>query len=516
MPESNLIDRAIGAAFPGWGASRLQARARMEGAQYVRAMYDGATKSSRAGFRGVGGSSANSEIQWTLPRLRDVSRDLVRNNPYAAAAINGIATNVVGDGITPAVVCDNTRQKKRIQDLVKEHLETPLLDFDGRNNLYGLQNLITRTMAESGEALLVRYTPPARLRLPVPMQVRVLEPDYLDSSKYGEQANGNVCFQGIEFEKSGRRVAYWLFDEHPGGGTIWSLPQSRRVPAEDVAHIYRVDRPGQARGVPWAAPVVVTLWDLHDYEGAELLRQKIAACFAVFIKGEPTRTLAGQISATETSAAGSVIETVEPGTINRLPAGTEIEFAAPPTVTGFGEVTRHGARKVACGIGVPYEIVTGDLSQVTFVSGRLGRLQFGANVGQWRWQIVIPHGCATIARWFLEAAAIPLNGPAKARLDWSPPPYAMVDPEVETKAAQARIRAGLSTRSEETRSLGFDPEAVEDEFEAENARADDKKLRFDSDGRFPLNGGALPAPANVSGTRPGDAKPVDTTKPGDN
>lgn len=516
MPESNLIDRAIGAAFPAWGAARLQARARMEGTQYVRAMYDGATKSSRAGFRGIGGSSANSEIQWSLPRLRDVARDLDRNNPYATAANSGIASAIVGDGITPAVVCENSRQKKRIQDLVKEHLETPLIDFDGRNNLYGLQNLFTRTMAVSGEALVVRYTPPSRLRLPVPVQVRVLEPDFLDASKYGEQPNGNVCFQGIEFEKSGRRVAYWLFDEHPGGSTSWSLPESRRVPAEDVSHIYRLDRPGQARGVPWSAPVVLTLWDLNDYEGAELLRQKIAACFAVFIKGEPTRTLAGQISTTETTKAGSTIETVEPGTINRLPTGTEIEFASPPTVTGFAEVTRHSARKIAAGMGVPYEIVTGDLSQVTFVSGRLGRLQFMANVGQWRWQIVIPHGCATIARWFLEAAAVPLNGPAKARFDWSPPPFAMVDPEVETKAAQARIRAGLSPRSEEIRMLGYDPEAVEDEFEAENKRADDKGLRFDSDGRFPLNGGALPAPT-VSGTRPGD-KPaaVDSSKPGDN
>jgi capsid protein len=31
---------------------------------------------------------------------------------------------------------------------------------------------------------------------------------------------------------------------------------SVRVPAERVLHIYRVDRPGQVRGVPWLAPAI--------------------------------------------------------------------------------------------------------------------------------------------------------------------------------------------------------------------------------------------------------------------
>jgi hypothetical protein len=77
-----------------------------------------------------------------------------------------------------------------------------------------------RTVVESGEALIVRYRPEASLRLPVPLQVRVLEPDYLDPNKHGPIGNGSICFQGIEFDRSGRRVAYWLYPEHPYGVSL--------------------------------------------------------------------------------------------------------------------------------------------------------------------------------------------------------------------------------------------------------------------------------------------------------
>jgi capsid protein len=136
----------------------------------------------------------------------------------------------------------------------------------------------------------------------------------------GRSPADNTCFEGIEFDRAGRRVAYWIYDEHPGGGLSWKMPTSRRVPAADVIHAFRVDRPGQYRGVPWAAPVIMTLWDLADYEDAELVRQKIAACFAVFYIGDDKRGLAQSVVAGASTVAGTPVETVEPGMIERLPS----------------------------------------------------------------------------------------------------------------------------------------------------------------------------------------------------
>ena len=85
----------------------------------------------------------------------------------------------------------------------------------------------------------------------------------------------------------GRRVAYWLFSYHPGGVLILN-PRggivSQPVPADQIMHVYRVLRPGQVRGVPWLAPVMMALRDLDDYCDAERVRKKIEACVTAFVQ----------------------------------------------------------------------------------------------------------------------------------------------------------------------------------------------------------------------------------------
>lgn len=490
MRKPGLIDRAIEAVAPQTGLRRAEARARLAMHRGdARMVYEGATRSHRTGFRRVTASSANTELWQQLWQLRDVSRNFTRNSPIAANIVGKIPSNVIGAGIIPAVVAQNKRRKKALQDLIAEHLDTPALDFDGRSNLYAIQSLATRIMVEAGEVLLVRYVPPARLRLAVPLQVRVLEPDYLDSTRQGALENGNFAFMGVEFDADGRRVAYWIYDEHPGGGLGWRLPQSKRIAAEDVIHLFRVDRAGQARGVPWGASCFVTIGDAGEWWDARLMREKIASCFTVFITGGDSPNLAQSAASGtvgQTTRTGTPLEVVEPGLIERLPANVDVKFASPPTVSGEETFMRIADRRICMGYGVPYEIGTGDMSQVSFISGRLGMLQFGRDIDQWRWHAVIPHVCAGIAKWFLEAARVPLGGPAQARLDWTPPRRELVDPKNEVPAEIDAIRGGLWSRSESNRKSGFDPEEVEREVSEENQRADALlNVRFDSDGRFP-------------------------------
>lgn len=507
MAKPNLLDRAIGWAAPAKAAARVAARARIEGITRATALYDGAARTHRTAGRQISTSDANAEVLYSLARLRDVSRDFGRNNAYAARAVAGIASNVVGAGIVPSVVGAKAREKKALQGLIRRHLDTTDIDLEGRNNLYGIEALVMRTVAESGEALVVRYIPEASLRLAVPLQVRVLEPDYLDPNKHGPVGNeGNVCFQGIEFDRHGRRVAYWLYPEHPYGVSFRRFGTSKRVPAADVIHVYRLDRPGQARGIPWAAPVVMTLWDWAEYEDAELMRQKIAACFAVFWMdkegGTPVFNPDGTMAE---SQEGNPVDMLEPGLVTRLTGGSDVKFATPPLTANYPEYTRAQARKVAVGYGVPAELVTGDLSQVNFSSGRMGWLEFQRSIDLWRWHMLIPHLCGGIGRWFLEAATVPLNGPTSATLEWTPPRREMIKPGEDIAAARDSIRAGLSSRSEEQRKLGHDPEIIEAEIADDNRRADAGGMKFDSDGRFPANA-ALP-PASSENRPDGQVQP---------
>ena len=78
------LDKAIGAVAPGAGLRR--ARERQMIAVLARA-YEGAKLGRRTGGWVAAGTGANAEIAPAIARLRDRSRDLVRNNPYAAKAV---------------------------------------------------------------------------------------------------------------------------------------------------------------------------------------------------------------------------------------------------------------------------------------------------------------------------------------------------------------------------------------------------------------------------------------------
>lgn len=484
----NIIDRAISYIAPVAGARRAAARATIDGLARATALYDGAARSWRTHGRYLGNTSANVEVLRSAERLRDVSRDLRRNNATADNAIRVISTHVVGAGIIPTVETENKRLKAKIQKAIKSHLETTAIDFDGRHNLYGLQNLIMQTVVEAGEALIIRRTPRPEMRLSVPLQVQVLEPEYLDKRMQGPTANGNTLFEGIEIDPQGRRVAYHIFSSHPGGGVTWNLPISTRIDASDVIHVYRQDRPGQMRGIPWCAPIIVTMNDLADYEDADLVRQKIAACFSVFLEGaSPDQNLAQQQAGQHATRNGTIIDKVEPGLIQKLPNGVKATFGTPPTVQGQKDFISVKNHKIAAGYGVPYELLTTDLREVSFISGRLGLMQFHRTVDQWRWHMLIPHACAGIGNWFLQAVAISLGIVTReVTLKHTPPRREMIEPSKEIAAMRDAIRSGLSSRDEELRSLGFNPEEIDNEIAGGNTRADKLKLGLDSDGRRPL------------------------------
>ncbi len=103
----NFLDRAISAVAPQRALQRVRSRVALELTQdYLdrhaqRFRYDGATAGRRAYGWYAASTDANVELMGSLIWLRNRSRDLVRNNPYAARAIEELAGNVVGTGIVP-------------------------------------------------------------------------------------------------------------------------------------------------------------------------------------------------------------------------------------------------------------------------------------------------------------------------------------------------------------------------------------------------------------------------------
>ena len=509
-PRLGLVDRMIAAVAPGAAVRRQKARVQLAGLARARMLYDAATTGHRsAGWRPTA-SDANGEIRTAGPRLRDIGREMVRNNAYASRAISVISANVVGTGVLPSIETPNKRQRDALETLLREHFDTTSCDFTGRTDLYGLQALAMRTIVESGEVLIRRRDLSAQeqrdLGAPLPFQIHVLEPDYLDATKDGQMEGGeNFAIQGVEFNRSGRVVAYWLFNEHPGTQLPIAI-QSERIPAQYVLHVFRPDRPGQVRGVTWFAPVVLKLRDLHDYADATLVRQKISNCFTAFVTSDYPDMQT--VTSEDTSANELPLEYFEPGKIERLRSGETVEFPTTPSTSEYAPFATATLREIAAGLGVSYEALSGDLSGVNFSSGRMGWLEFQRNIDAWRNHMLVPQMLAPIGRWFLDAARGSRDVSGTVRLKWTPPRREMISPADEVPHTVSMIRAGLMSRSEVIRKMGYDPEIIDAEMAADNKRADGLDLVLDSDARHRTAVGNPTEPAGQAPAEGAERRPA--------
>lgn len=440
--------------------------------------YEGASRGRRTdGWTTVSGNSANTEIQDALTLIRNRSRDMCRNTGIGARAKNLIKNNIAGSGIRP----DSDNQD--LEELVLEWGKRKHCDADEIHSLYGLQGLIAGTIFESGEVLVLREWRGISDGSPIPVRIRVLEPDYMDHHHRETLENGHEIVQGVEFDRFGRRVAYWLFETHPGDAlSNYSYPKRRRVPDEDCLHLFDQLRPGQVRGVPWLAPVLLKARGLDEYEDAQLTRQKIAACYSAFVRKNPENMWSPTEDATESDRP--VGERLEPGIIEILEPGEDVTFGKPPSIEGFREFTSVTLHEIAAGIGVTYEGLTGDYSQVNYSSAQMGHHEMTRQIQTWQNHIILVQLLYPLSTWLVRAATI--LGVAKPGddIEWTFPVRPPVDPIKAEKASNLRLRAGRNSLEDEIRKSGRDFEDVLNEIEHSNAELDKRGIILDSDPRY--------------------------------
>lgn len=501
------LDRAIAWMAPQWGANR--ARARM-----VARHFESASVGRRTdGWHRLSTDANAAASGAALSLLRAQARDLVRNNPWARRGVRRILSDAVGCGIRPKAT---GRGAELAMQRWRTWAETTECDAAGRLTFYGLQRLALNTIAQSGEVLVRR-----RFRLPgdglsVPLQLQILEPDYLDTGRDGFIGDaGGPVVQGVEFDVIGRRVAYWLFDRHPGstgmiaaGGKI--APLSKRVPADGILHVFDVERPGQVRGPSWFASIDVLLHDLGEFQDATLVKQKIAAMLTAFVtdSGDGTTQIGQQGT---DSASSQPTETFEPGMIVPLQPGKQVTFSQPPQATDYQSFSTAALRGAAAGLGTTYSGMTGDYSQANYSSERAARLDHQGDVEAWQEHMLIPQLCQPAWRWFVNAMILQGDAVEDAPAEWTCQPMQIIDPEKDARATIAEVRAGLKSWAEAVRQRGYDPDALLAEIVAYNAKLDAGEVVLDSDPRHTNTSGAhqdtgagdAPADGATAGDAPG-------------
>jgi len=463
----------------------------------MQANYDGAGNGRRSiSWKATDAGPATTPLG-SLRTLRRRSRAAVRNDPWAFSALDRLTSNTVGTGITPKQRYGEEEERREISELWEDW--TDEADADERTDFYGLQALIAQTVAESGECFVrLRHRRPED-GLCVPLQLQALEPDYVPHEHNATLPHGHEIRAGIEFNGFGKRIAYHMYRHHPGDGARSTYNQLIRVPAEQVLHVYDLSRPGQLRGVPVLSTVLARLKSLDDFDDAVLFRQEVANLFAGFIRKpipEEEHDYSGAQVKTDDDGFTPIVA-MEPGTMQELGPGEEVEFSDPPDAgNNYEGFVRQQLLAAAAGTGVPYEILTGDLSKandrvirvvLNEFHRRLERIQFGVYV----YQLCRPVRAAWMDTAILCGALdLPNYGRDRRkwlRTRWVPQGWAYTHPVQDVAAAKMRIAIGLGSRSEECLKQGYDAEIIDKENADDAERAARLGLVYDLHPRQTIN-----------------------------
>ncbi|MBI4030854.1 MAG: phage portal protein [Proteobacteria bacterium] len=480
LPEPTVLDKAIGWISPETGVRRLKARA-------VMALYGGynaARKDRRqTKYWQTSEGSANAVTLPDLPTLRDRSRDLIRNAPLAAGAVNTVVTNVVGTGlmvqsridrdVLQGVLGDKEEDFDAFERAAEREFrlwaESQNCDVSRTQNFVGLQDLVLRSTLESGDVFILK-TFIERPMWPLGTALQVIEADRVCNP------DGKVDMPflsgGVELDIYGAPIAYHVLKAHPGDVMDKRSRESLRVSAYGrdgmrlMLHLFTRQRPGLVRGVPYMAPVIESLKQLDKYTEAEIMAAVISAMFTVFVKSEDPDGLSSMNEAPAGMPTGRDDDEFRlgSGAILDLMPYESIEIADPKRPNqAFDPFMQAILRQVGVALEIPFEILikhftaSYSAAQAALVEAwkffRSRRQWLACTFCQPVYEAVITEA---VARGRLNAPGFfsdPLIRAAYLDTEWIGPPRGQIDQLKETNAARERVNLGISTLAEETAAL---------------------------------------------------------------
>ncbi len=466
----NPIDVVIETFSPKAGLERAQSRLALNviNENVAARNYDAASGGRRNSSWFRPSTSGAQESSKAVDKLANASRDLSRNNPLANRISSVWANNAVGREIS--LEAYNTKDKKsaeKFNEIYDAWAESTDCDFEGHNNMGGLQWLWAHTISESGGVFVRRHINRAK-HLKFPLQLQTIEQDYLDKSKSGRSEDG-ITIDGIKYSNQGQIMGYWFLTE-PTGTKLGKPPKSKYHKAANIIHFFRKKRAGQHLGVTFLHSNATTLNNYEIYKDAKLMQQQIAACFAlIFEQAEGAITTKNGTKGTSTMP-----DAIEPAMIEYAKEGMTAKTITPPKADNATQFEISLKRDIAVGSGITYEQLTGDYSQVNFASGRMGKNEFYQELDTFQYHVIKPK-LDKIAGWF-GALASATRGLSEMKFDWTFPPRATVNPEEEFKVLMAKVRHGMMSPRKACKILGERLDKVITEWEEDKDTMGDLAL----------------------------------------
>ena len=328
--------------------------------QMVRARYDAAQTTADnmrhwAAADSLGpDAAANPDVR---QRLRNRARYEVANNSYAKGIGLTLANDAIGTGARLQMLTENMELNREI--------EHSFLEWALEVNLAEKLRTMRLALFQDGEAFAILNSNPM-LEHDVKLDLLLLEADQVTSGFGMVQPDNEI--DGVIFDDCGNPIAYRVLKYHPGEMRMvyTNHLNSMIVPAENMIHLYRLDRPGMHRGIPEITPALPLFAMLRRFTLATLGTAESAANFAAILYTDAPAN--GEADAVEPMDA---IE-LERNMLLTMPGGWKMSQLNPahPAST-YAEFKHEILNEIARCLSLPYNIAACNSSGYNYSSGRL-------------------------------------------------------------------------------------------------------------------------------------------------
>jgi lambda family phage portal protein len=421
------------------------------------------------------------------------ARDLVRNEPLAAAAVSRAKNSTIGRGwrlsakpnaralkIDPAAAAELAGQ---IESEWRMHTEGHAFTSDSERRLtFGQQlRLACHGILADGEAVgVAEWAADEGTRYAT--RLRLVDPDRLSNPV--NRINDAYWRNGVESNRLGQPIRYWFRQAHPAD-YVWTgeafewIGVDRFTPwgRPQVFHVYEHERAHQSRGV---TKFVQSLKLFRGFSKFDDYTLQNAAANALYIGFVTSSSGPGPVSESLSpeehirfSAARRAwydkhpISADDEARFSVVPPGDEIKLAtAPRQVAEHAAYARTIWRQIASSLDMTYEEVTMDFSQTNYSSARAAliyaKAATEARIGLIESQLVKPFYVAWLEEAFDRGYIVaPKGAPdfedaidAYAEARWIGPGQGSIDPVKEALAAAVRMELNLTTLDDEAAGGG--------------------------------------------------------------
>lgn len=384
--------------------------------------------------------------------IRSRARDTERNHDIIAGPIGTVERNVISTGMRVQADTGNEEINARMEKVFQDWQKPMNCDVTGTQAFWEMCKMnIRRTSVDGGILYVKTYSGNPRF----PFQLQAREVDDLDSSgmlRWGS----NIIVNGIELDRVQKPQAYHLKIFSPDG---WFTGKTERIEANRVLFLWKKTMPSQVREISGLSSTLTRVNDTEEYLDAVSVKEKILASLSAFIKRLiPTGTPIGRGLPSSSGKLGDYDpqtgyqrKRLSPGMIMELQPGDDVTAVIP---TGQAANTKeHVAlhqRLIGNAIGLSYEAVSRDMSQVNYSSARQGMLEDQRTYMDWQ-QWLTDHFLDEVYTEVIISAVLSgeLNIPdfwekkyQYLNHRWIAPGWNWIDPLKETVANDKAVKSG--------------------------------------------------------------------------